>query len=89
MGVIQKNLPADAQKHFNRNFGKGSPTPVEGNALVDMVTIAMKALYDVDKTPIESEYSDITQIDQVTVENAKDVYDKIVAVLGLNSKYIP
>jgi hypothetical protein len=87
--IIQSNLPTDAQKHFNKNFGKGSKTPVEGNDLIDMVTIALKALYDVDKSPQEPEYADISRISEVTVENAKEIYDKIVNVIGLNSKYIP
>ena len=88
LNIIQKNLPPDAQQHFNRNFGKGGKTPVEGNDLIDMVTIAMKALYDVDKSPEGSEYSDINNIDEVTVDNARTIYDKIVNAISLNSKDI-
>lgn len=83
---IQRRLPATANRHFNKNFGKGSNKGVEEGEKVELVKLAWRAMFEKSQVEINPEIR--KKFEDVTVENAEQAYDTLSLALSYNTEQL-
>jgi hypothetical protein len=81
---IQKRLPPTANRHFNKNFGKGGKGGVEVGEKLELIKLAWKAMFD--KSSVEVNPEIASKYKEVTVDNAEDAYKDLSLALSLTSE---
>jgi hypothetical protein len=84
--IVKRNLPEGIQQKISQSGGKGGFGDVDELTIVSMVNLALQALFTTPKDEESSEYSTISSLEQVTPENAKQVYQQIRDFLSVVEK---
>lgn len=84
--IVKRNLPEGIQQRISQSGGQGGFGDVDELTIINMANLALQALFTTPKDEESSEYSTISSIDEVTPENAKQVYQQIRDFLSVVEK---
>jgi len=76
--IIKRNLAPDLQNELKQDVGKSENTKdLDSADLINLTQLALEALFFRPKDTDSAEFNNIATIEEVTVENAKEVIEKI------------
>jgi len=76
--IIKRNLAPDLQKKLQSNVGKSDQeNDLDSADMMKLTQLALQALFFVSKDVDSTEFNDIASTDKITVDNARQVTEKI------------
>jgi hypothetical protein len=76
--IIKRNIAPDLQRKLQQNVGKSeNQNDLDSADLIKLTQLALSALFFRPKDADSAEFNNVTDIEKVTVDNAKDIIQKI------------